>query len=594
MVTPEAILKNLIIKALDYAAEVPYEDFLRAYIKALNKSVTADGLLSLNRHIFTTPDQQFYYDISTFLMEGWDKNCNLYIDIYISFFKKQYLSTYNEAIQVPEKDLLKYLDKCVEEVKDQHALYSKSVFKYLVFLYQYKDNSVLRDYLESFYQDSEKDFISDRDHNRKFIGLFFTDEVYKKYINQCRKLLAGFYGIKESKLSTTIYKEIIKGIESEGTNFSKGPYYSFIQTLIANNSGSSMWYDFSLTEYNKADCFKKLKYYPNIDLIIESYYQSALLMCFSKVKDYTDQRKIEDSDWAFRNFIEYIIGDTETKEFKKGLTEYEPSTWAKWIVEENDCREICDMAGYDVVYHIFNYTLKELYEEKIKAFFAKEKPVQGTDGQKKLEKLNADLEQLRKERDFLISENHQLNTKLNKKTSDLKRFVENYYLYIGNVELEYQEYIKNDPYYDPAEAKYQEEQEHIYIDEMEQLQNRLKDCENLIKNLLPAEAEPESEPVAEVDIAKLYEYRFLFIGDLTISGYNDLKFRFPKSVFMENATTNISNIKVDYIVLMTKAMGHSMYYKLQSTAALNNVPRIFYNGKNFESLLNVMYHQIFE
>ena len=329
-------------------------------------------------------------------------------------------------------------------------------------------------------------------------------------------------------------------------------------------------------------------------MIIESYYQSALLMCFNKVKDYAEQRKIEDSDCAFRNFIECAIGNTETKEFKKGLTEYEPSIWAKWIVEKKDCREICDMAGFDVVYHIFNYTLKKLYEEKLKAFFAEEKPVQRTEGQKKLEKLNADLEQLRKERDFLTSENRQLSTKLNKKTSDLKRFVENYYLYIGNVELEYQEYIKNDPYYDPAEVKYQEEQECIYIDEMEQLQNRLRDCENLIKNLLPAEPEAEPEPVAEVDIARLYEYRFLFIGDLTISGYNDLKFRFPKSVFMENATTNISNIKVDYIVLMTKAMGHSMYYKLQSTAGLNRVPRIFYNGKNFDSLLNVMYHHIFE
>lgn len=453
---------------------------------------------------------------------------------------------------------------------------------------------VLRAYLGTFYQDSEDGVISDRDHNRKFIGLFFTDEVYKKYINQCRKLLAGFYGVKESKLNATIYKEIVKGIESEGTHFSKGPYYSFIQTLTANNNGSSMWYDFSLIDYSKADCFKKFKYYPNIDLIIESYYQSVLLMCFSEVKDYADQRKIEDSDCAFRNYIEYIIGNTETKEFKKGLTDYEPSTWAKWIVKKRDCREICDMASYDVVYHIFNYTLKKLYEEKLKTFFVKEKPVQGTDGQKKLDRLNADLEQLRKERDFLISENHQLNTKLNKKTSDLKRFVENYYLYIGNVELEYQEYIKNDPYYDPAEVKYQEEQEDIYIDEMEQLQNRLRDCENLIKNLLPAEVEPEPEPVAEVDIARLYEYRFLFIGDLTISGYSDLKFRFPKSVFMENATTNISNIKVDYIVLITKAMGHSMYYKLQSTAALNNVPRIFYNGKNFESLLNLMYHQIFE
>lgn len=65
---------------------------------------------------------------------------------------------------------------------------------------------MLREYLETFYQDSGKDLNSDKDHNRKFIGLFFTDEMYKKYINQCRKLLAGFYGIKENKLSATISK----------------------------------------------------------------------------------------------------------------------------------------------------------------------------------------------------------------------------------------------------------------------------------------------------------------------------------------------------------------------------------------------------
>ena len=65
--------------------------------------------------------------------------------------------------------------------------------------------------------------------------------------------------------------------------------------------------------------------------------------------------------------------------------------------------------------------------------------------------------------------------------------------------------------------------------------------------------------------------------------------RFPSSIFMETNTVDISQIKVDAVVYLIQAMGHSMYYKCKNTSALQEARVIYYNGRsNLSSLLAVI------
>ena len=129
--------------------------------------------------------------------------------------------------------------------------------------------------------------------------------------------------------------------------------------------------------------------------------------------------------------------------------------------------------------------------------------------------------------------------------------------------------------------------------EIERLKAVIASQNQLIEQL---QAAPE-EYIPEVDTSRfdvdaeniVYQHKYLFVGDIANLGFEELRRKFPSSVFMESNTTNISQIQVDAVVYLIQSMGHSMYYKCKNTAALKDAKIIYFNGRgNVMSLLKVM------
>jgi len=133
--------------------------------------------------------------------------------------------------------------------------------------------------------------------------------------------------------------------------------------------------------------------------------------------------------------------------------------------------------------------------------------------------------------------------------------------------------------------------------EIERLKAVIASQNQLIEQLQATPVEAISEEDAsrfDVDADNIiYQHKYLFVGDIINLGFEELRGKFPSSVFMESNTTNISQIQVDAVVYLIQAMGHSMYYKCKSAAALKDAKIIYFNGRgNVMSLLEVMEREL--
>ena len=57
---------------------------------------------------------------------------------------------------------------------------------------------------------------------------------------------------------------------------------------------------------------------------------------------------------------------------------------------------------------------------------------------------------------------------------------------------------------------------------------------------------------------------------------------------MEEETTSINNIQVDGIVMLIKYMSHAMFYKVNSSGLLKEVPVVRCNTKNISNIYRKM------
>lgn len=121
------------------------------------------------------------------------------------------------------------------------------------------------------------------------------------------------------------------------------------------------------------------------------------------------------------------------------------------------------------------------------------------------------------------------------------------------------------------------------------MRQRLKYQENFINELSKGEEYFESNE-EEFDISKLQEKKFLFVGRID-EAIPELKHAFPNSIFMNSETTDISNVKVDAIVMLIKWMSHSMFYKVKSANIIKEVPCILCNSKNTKLIYAKMYRE---
>lgn len=129
--------------------------------------------------------------------------------------------------------------------------------------------------------------------------------------------------------------------------------------------------------------------------------------------------------------------------------------------------------------------------------------------------------------------------------------------------------------------------------EIERLKSVIATQNQLISQLqtIPAES-TTSEDNFKFDVDNdniIYHHKYLFVGDITALGFEELRRKFPSSIFMESNTANISQIQVDAVVYLIQSMSHSMFYKCKNTPALQKAKVVYFNGRrNLLSLFEAM------
>ena len=121
-------------------------------------------------------------------------------------------------------------------------------------------------------------------------------------------------------------------------------------------------------------------------------------------------------------------------------------------------------------------------------------------------------------------------------------------------------------------------------DEILALKKQMESKEEYIRLLQNKE---EDEVKDAVDVTVLQAKRFLFVGYIN-EVLPELRRRFPNSIFMDNESVSISNIKVDAVVMIIKYMSHGMYYKVCSSKVSKEVPIIHCNTKNINTVYSKM------
>lgn len=137
-----------------------------------------------------------------------------------------------------------------------------------------------------------------------------------------------------------------------------------------------------------------------------------------------------------------------------------------------------------------------------------------------------------------------------------------------------------------------------YIKDLEkQLKEKEEEINNLKKTSLKKDEyielllQDEPKVVDEYDFYMLQSKKYLFVGrdDKFVQ---DIKKKFPGSIFMTTSTMNIDNLKVDAIVYLIKNMSHSMFYKVSSKKSLGDIKVIYCNSRNEKALYSVMYEKM--
>lgn len=130
--------------------------------------------------------------------------------------------------------------------------------------------------------------------------------------------------------------------------------------------------------------------------------------------------------------------------------------------------------------------------------------------------------------------------------------------------------------------------------EIERLKAIIESQDQLIDRLQSEQNDSLRDQATDIDAnSVIYQHRYLFVGDITALGFEELRRKFPSSIFMESNTANIAQVQVDAVVYLIQSMGHSMYYKCKNTPALQDAKVIYYNGRgNVISLLKVIENEL--
>lgn len=366
---------------------------------------------------------------------------------------------------------------------------------------------------------------------RSFLYFDDSDEfvldssVYDKFIKRRYEALAEYLGVKSADVATEIRStfKYYDYVEDKGFLFDFGGFPFMTANLIDYHKGNMLWLD-------KVTASKKLKeydgrgfgYYVDVDKIISEYYKNKVISVFLE-KDENDEPFTKSS----------LFGGW------KGPIE----------AEFKDIQHLCVV---DIVYHLFEIEEEIFYENFSWEHYT---------GKHIEERYSAIVESLEK----TISSKNSTISDLEERVRELEhKSNKNTDAIVLKQEREKEELRKSLEAKD-IEIKDLKEQMKVY-EEFEDIQKQIED-----------------DVTESVDPELLKTKRYLFAGhESDIVG--KLKREFPNSVFITENTTDISNIKVDGIVMLISKISHSLYYKIKKSSIYREVDTVLCNSDNINNV----------
>lgn len=480
-----------------------------------------------------------YYDILLVLADKIGGNQE-HEDIFLELYKKRYSNAYKVFEQYAYQ-YEKYGYSLPELVKDIKKLSQIELefFAYNSLRYDYKwfDRDV---YSNEIAMENYRFHKNDSFNNLESVFVFENtdDEILKsknfeRYIIKRRQELAEYLNVSIDKLDETIHESLKTKTEEGMSSFGtgiSGKIGTSTKQIIIGNNGGWIWHDQITRERGNL----AINYTPDVNRIIKDYYTSLIISKF-----------------------------IECKNNKEPFTKIVLSRECKSTTIEEDYACILCMYEIDVVYKMFSLMMEKYYQD-----FSWEKITQND---------------LLSRYDAIVSN---LKSMIRKKDIDIEsltRKVES---------LRLQNITEEDGVVKPFVAennklnKIIDEKDEEIID----LKRKIEIQNEFIEELLKPE-EPETTEAADIEILK--SKRYLFVGAID-EALPELKKVFSDSVFMTSETTNITQIEVDAVVMLTRWMSHSMFYKIKAAKKLDDVPTIMCNTKNFDRILWDMYKGINE
>lgn len=354
----------------------------------------------------------------------------------------------------------------------------------------------------------------------------FLSRQFEKFLSKRKNEIAEFLGVTEGEIAKALTEDMAfsSGIE-EKYNPSKAAKYVTSHVLIENKGGLCWLGGFAGSGIGMDHCYK-----PDIDRIIRSYYTVQAIVMY-----------------------EHIINSTGrfTKlDLSKG-----------WEVNpERDVQGICYMYCLDVFCNMFNEMMREYYRAFFEARFTPKDTPQ-----------NLQMEDTLNEQNLVIERQKEQIASLEKEIALLKEQSQKDDCMEKESEKRLMEY----------ERKTQELMGGIEMRDKQIV--GLKDYIKSQDEFLAIQNQTEEEPDESVNLDNLQAKKYLFVGKIS-EALPDLKRKFPGSVFMETETKDVSAICVDAIVLLTKWMSHSMFYKVKNSKIFRKVPSVMCNTKNINRI----------
>lgn len=495
------------------------------------------------------PHNMIFWDMAWLIYEKSEEKEDILRYFYerVKFLKPQKVREAEEFVKILNKkgkvDAVKYLNQT-------HWGGADYLYEYEYFVYAYVADTNLHErmkkILDEFLEDVDfayfgNDTMYSKDEYYTFNNdeKIFDSELYAKYLRKRKEELIEFLCIEyqEEVTKDNLYDFIAAKQKSQANVKEMLTYEPYIEssatwgtakTILEQNGGLN-WYS-QITNDGSTGFINALAYRPNIERIVENYY-----------KYYLQQkcRKYEK--------------DNKERIYKIYLSrECVPSPREAYI-------GISYLYNIDVVCKLFNNIKDEYYYN-----FSWEKITQNS----MVERYNSIIADLEVKMAQLQNQLETEKIKYEARTEILRKEISN-----KDNALEYERTLDK-------MAKTIDLQK----DEILALKKQMESKEEYIRLLQNKE---EDEVKDAVDVTVLQAKRFLFVGYIN-EVLPELRRRFPNSIFMDNESVSISNIKVDAVVMMIKYMSHGMYYKVCSSKVSKEVPIIHCNTKNINTVYSKM------